>query len=131
MICEYDPKRMAPVRIYRVVRFVAAALLVFTAGFHVLRAAGGEGNVARHVVFVVVDLVLAALLLLRPRWAFYPALLLSVQQVYSHGLDLSQSFLGSAPLDKTSLAVCLFFPTLMTLLYMERQEQSTAAHSDG
>ena len=126
IICEYDGGLVTPLRIYRLVRVVSAALLLLAAGFHVLQAARGVGSVPRHLAFVGIDVVLAALLVARPRWAFYPALLLSIQQVYSHGLDLSQSFLGTAPLDKASLAVCLFFPTLMTLLYMERQEEASA-----
>lgn len=115
---------MAPAATYRALRIVSAALLAATAVFHLVKvfAVGGEASMVRHAVFVAINLALAALLVLRPRWAFYPALLLTAQQMYSHGLDLSQSFLGTAPLDKMSLAVCLFFPTLVTILYMERQE---------
>lgn len=109
---------------YRAVRIVSALILVGTAVRHVILAAGGQGSVARHAVFLVLDVALAGLLVWRHRWSFYPALALAIQQVWSHGLDLSQSFLGTAPLDKISLAVCLFFPTLVTLLYMERQEEA-------
>ena len=44
-----------------------------------------------------------------------------------HGLDLSRSFTGDGGLDWASLAVCLFFPTLATVLFMERSEEAEAA----
>jgi hypothetical protein len=109
----------APAPIYRAVRIVSAAILVATALFHLSKIANDP---VRHAIFVGVNVALAALLVHKPRMAFVPTLLLGAQQMYSHGLDLSRSFLGTAPLDKVSLAVCLFFPTLATLLYMERQE---------
>jgi hypothetical protein len=110
---------------YRAVRHVSAALLAGAAVFHVSAAATGGPGATRHGVFVGINLALAGLLVFRARWAYYPALALAIQQTYSHGLDLSKSFLGTAPLDKVSLAVCLFFPTLVTLLYMERQERTS------
>jgi hypothetical protein len=86
-----------------------------------------EGSVTRHWVFVLVNVALAALLVWRPRWAFYPALALTGQQLWSHGQTLSESFVGTAPLDWASLAVCLFFPTLVTILFIERQDQDEVA----
>ena len=108
--------------VYRVSRLVAAVLMVGVAARHVTQALAGDGSVARHWVFVVINLGLAALLVFRHRWAFWPALVLGAQQMWSHGNDLSGSFLGSAPLDLPSLAVCLFFPTLITILFIERRE---------
>jgi hypothetical protein len=108
---------------YRAARIGSALLLTGTAVWHATAVASGHGSTLRHAIFVAINLTVAVLLVWRPRWAFYPTLALTVQQLYSHGFDLSQSFLGTAPLDKVSLAVCLFFPTLVTLLYMERQEE--------
>lgn len=104
-------------------RVVAAVMLAGAAARHGMLAAQGRDDVTRHWVFVFVNLGLGTLLVFKPRWAFYPAVLLGAQQMYSHGLDLSQSFLGASPLDKWSLAVCLFFPTLVTFLFIERQEE--------
>jgi hypothetical protein len=109
-------------RIYRAVRIGSAVLLVGAAIHHVSQAIAGNGDVLRHWAFVAINLAVAALLAWRPRWAYYPTLVLCIQQMWSHGLDLSRSFVGTAPLDKTALAVCLFFPTLVTILYLERQE---------
>lgn len=112
--------------VYRAVRIASAALLVGTAVRHVVLAMRGDGDVMRHWLFVPINVALAALLVYRPRWAFYPALALAIQQTWSHGLDLSRSFLGTQPLDVISLAVCLFFPTLVTILFIERSEDAEA-----
>jgi hypothetical protein len=98
-------------------------ILVAVAVRHVLLATSGVEGAARHWLFVLINLALAAILVMRHRWAFWPTLLLGVQQMASHGLDLSKSFLGNAPLDVPSLAVCLFFPTLATILYLERADE--------
>lgn len=109
---------------YRAARIGSAVILAVSAVRHAFLVVKGDGDVLRHALFIVVNLALAGLLVWRPRWSFWPALVLTVQQMASHGLDLSQSFLGTAPLDKLSLAVCLFFPTLVTILYLERQESA-------
>lgn len=116
---------------FRTARIVAAVLLVVVAARHGMLAVTGEGSSLRHGGGVLVNVGLAALLVWKPRWAFWPALALSVQQVWSHGLELSQSFLGTAPLDWVSLAVCLFFPTLVTILFIERRELADAEAEAG
>src|SRR4051812_30338978 len=106
---------------YQWIRRLAASVLTLVAIRHVVLAITGQGDVVRHWVFVGINLGLAALLVLRPRWAFWASIAVGAQQMYSHGLDLSRSFLGSATLDWPSLAVCLFFPTLVTMLFIERR----------
>lgn len=118
---------MTALRAFRLVRMVSAVLLVATAVRHAVLAVGGDGSVLRHWLFVPINVAAAGLLLWKPRWAFYPILALTVQQLWSHGLDLSASFVGTARLDTVSLAVCLFFPTLVTILYLERQEDPSEA----
>lgn len=117
-------------RVYRFIRIVSAAALVVTALRHVMLAVQAEGSVLRHWLFVVVNVALAALLVKKHRWAFWPTIALTVQQLYSHGLSLADSFNGSVPLDWVSLVVCLFFPTLATILFIERQEEDEAAASE-
>jgi hypothetical protein len=116
---------MNALRVYQLVRIVSGLILAGTAAWHVTRALAGDGSVLRHWLFVAINAALAALLVWRPRWAFYPTIALTVQQLASHGLDLSNSFAGTASLDKVSLAVCLFFPTLATILYLEREERAS------
>lgn len=118
-------------KVFVVSRFIAAALLALTAAYHAVLTVATNTASLRHGTFVVINLALAALLVWRPRWAFFPALLLSAQQMWSHGLSLSGSFVGSAPLDWASLGVCLFFPTLVTVLFLERQELAERAQASG
>jgi hypothetical protein len=117
---------MSSSSLFRGTRIVSAVVLAAAAVFHIVQAVGGHGSVARHWLFVPINAGLAALLVWKPRWAFWPALALTIQQMWSHGLDLSRSFLGTEPLDWVSLAVCLFFPTLVTVLFIERQEHAEA-----
>ena len=117
---------MSSSSLFRGVRIASAVVLAGAAVFHVVKAMAGQGDVLRHWMFVPINAAVAALLVWRPRWAFWPALALTIQQMASHGLDLSRSFLGTEPLDWVSLAVCLFFPTLVTVLFIERQELAEA-----
>ena len=102
-------------------RLVFAGLLAITAMNHARLAASAAGNVGRHEVFVGLNLLLAGLLVARPRWALLPAALLSVQQLYSHGSDLVASVREPGPLDWASVGVLVFFPALLTLLVFERR----------
>jgi hypothetical protein len=117
---------MSP-RAFFVVRVVCAIAMAVTACFHVVQAIQGNPSVVRHWVFVGINLVLAALLVWKHRWAFVPTLVLTVQQLWSHGQLLSDSFLGTSSLDWVSLAVCLFFPTLATILFIERRDEAEAS----
>ncbi len=96
---------------------------------HVVQAVTPGPSPVRHAIFVVVNGAMAALLVWRHRWAFWPALVLTAQQMYSHGLELARSFNGDTALDWRALAVCLFFPTLDTILFIERQEENEAAEA--
>lgn len=113
--------------IYRLARVVSAVLLAAIAALHVHQAIAGNGSALRHWLFVALNLGLGALLVWRHRWAFWPALVLTIQQLGSHGLELARSFNGDAPLDWRSLAVCLFFPTLVTVLFIERGDEKERA----
>ena len=122
---------MTVLSVYRSIRIASAVLLVAAAVRHVVLAVGAEGSITRHWIFVPINVALAALLVWRPRWAFWPAIALSAQQMWSHGLELSGSFLGTEPLDWASLAVCVFFPTLVTVLFIERRELAEAEAEAG
>lgn len=117
--------RSRPARIARIGRILCAALLVVTAVNHARLAAQGAGNVARHELFVGLNLALAALLVARPRWALVPTAALSVQQLWSHGSDLLASARGPGPFDWASVGVLVFFPALLTLLVVERRRADT------
>lgn len=107
---------------YRAARFFAAALLCVTAANHARLAVAGEPSVARHWLFVDINLALAVVLVRFPRRALVATSLLMVQQMVSHGTDLVRSMRGPGPMDLASLAVCLFFPALVTVLALERRQ---------
>ena len=117
---------MTRLRFARLGTYVCAALLTVTGASHARLALMGTGDVPRHAVFVGLNLGLAALLVVKPRWALVPALLLSVQQGWSHGSDLVASTRGPGPLDVGSAAVLVFFPVLIALLVIERRESRAA-----
>jgi len=107
-------------RALRLARLVGAAAIVAAAFHHGRLAAAGVGDVTRHEVFVGLDLALAALLALRPRWALAPTIALTLQQSWSHGADLVASLQGPGPIDTSSALVIVFFPALVALLIVER-----------
>lgn len=109
----------------RLARLASAGLLAVAAMSHARLAAAGGPHVLRHELFVGLNLALAILLVLRPRWALLPTALLSVQQLASHGSDLVDSMQGPGPLDWASLGVVVFFPALLTLLVVERRTAGT------
>ena len=89
-------------RFTRIGRWTGAALLTATAANHARLAAMGAGDVARHELFVGLNLGLALLLVLRPRWALAPG-----------------------AVDWASAGVLVFFPVLLTLLVVERRTAGT------
>jgi hypothetical protein len=107
-------------RSFFVLRVLAALGFASAAVNHAVHAAHGEGVVVRHEVFVGINLLLGALLVLRPRIAIVPIALLSLQQIPSHGRDFVQS-LHEANVDWPSLGVVFFFPAVLALLVAERR----------
>ena len=105
-------------------RVASASLLAVTALNHALKAPGAD-DAPRHAWFVVINVALALLLLLRPRWALVPTTLLTVQQLQSHGTELFRSLRDpSLAFDWASLGVLLFFPLLLLVLVIERRSSS-------
>ena len=121
---QFPTVLMAP-PLLRLARLTCAGLLVVAATSHARLAAAGGAHVLRHELFVGLNLALATLLVLRPRWALLPTALLSIQQLSSHGSDLVDSVRGPGPFDWASLGVLVFFPALLTLLVVERRKAGT------
>jgi hypothetical protein len=99
---------------------LAACAVAFVLGAvnHAVLAARGEGDVARHSAFVVVNLIAAALVAIAPRWAIWPMSVLALQQAWNHGNDLVRE--GDLP----SLGVLVFFPIVLTALVVERRRRT-------
>jgi hypothetical protein len=106
---------------FRIVRAIAAALLAVSAIRHTWLALHGDESVPRHWLFVGINVGLAILLVRSRRWALPATLLLSIQQMWSHGTELVRSIHGPGPFDWSSLGVCVFFPVLIVVLALERR----------
>lgn len=104
----------------------AGTLLGAVAAIHAVKAARGDGDVMRHLVFVGVDGGLGVLVAWRPRWALVPVSVLLVQQLGTHGRDLVTSARGPGPLDVESLLVLAFFAAVLVLLVAVRARGSEA-----
>lgn len=115
----------------RVARFVGVAAITVAAANHGRLAAGGVGDVARHELFAGLDLALAVLLAVKPRWALAPTAVMSAQQMWSHGSDLIDSMRGPGPIDVVSALVAVFFPALLALLAIERRAHVRACTDVG
>jgi hypothetical protein len=115
-------------RHFRALHVVFAVMLAIAAANHALLASRGQGVVWRHELFVGVNLVLALLLVVRPRWALAPIAILSIQQIPSHGTDFVKS-LSEPVTDWPSLGVVFFFPAVITLLVVERRRDRPGSPS--
>lgn len=112
-------------RVLRTARVFGAVAFAASATRHALLVVEAEGDVARHGLFVGINLAAATLLVFRSRLAFYPMIALAAQQMWSHGHDLVASF--DTSFDVMSLAVCIFFPALLTVLFIERRQRAIRA----
>ncbi len=108
--------------------FVVAALcFVGAAASHVVRGVGAEGgDRLRHVVFVAIDLLAAAGLLVRPRWLWAPFAVLTLQQLHGHGGQAWADWRATGRPAAVDVAVALFMPVVLALLVREARAGSTA-----
>lgn len=84
-----------------------------------------------HAAFVVINLFFAVAFVLKVSWVQWPFLLLTAQQLWSHGGDLVRALLEKPPrLDGQSL-FALFGIGLIWLLLWARGKASKAAFAPG
>jgi hypothetical protein len=100
--------------------FLGSAILFVGAGlYHLygLIASLADPNLAAfHAAFVVIDPVTAYLLLRRPDWFPYAFAVLTVQQIYSHGMEALAAWRAMAVIDYVSLFIIVFMPCLLALV---------------
>ena len=100
--------------------FAGSAVLFVGAGlYHVygLIASLADPRLAAfHAAFVVIDPVTAYLLLRRPDWFPYAFAMLTVQQIYSHGMEALTAWRVTSAIDYVSLFIILFMPSLLVLV---------------
>ena len=100
--------------------FLGSAILFVGAGlYHLygLIASLADPNLAAfHAAFVVIDPVTAYLLLRRPDWFPYAFAVLTVQQIYSHGMEALTAWRAASVIDYVSLFIIVFMPCLLVLV---------------
>jgi hypothetical protein len=115
----------------RDVIFAGSAILFIGAGlYHLygLIASLADPNLAAfHAAFVVIDPVTAYLLLRRPDWFPYAFALLTIQQIYSHGMEALTAWRASSSIDYVSLFVIVFMPSLFVLVVYDALLQKRRA----
>jgi hypothetical protein len=98
---------------------VSAVLFIGAGAYHLyglIASLDDPGLAAFHAAFVVVDPITAYLLLRRPAWLSYAFGVLTVQQIYSHGLEALAAWRTMAVVDYVSLFIIVFMPSLFALI---------------
>jgi hypothetical protein len=75
----------------------------------------------RHVVFIAINVALAALLQKPPAWLVWPYSLLTIQVLYSHGLGGFREWKETGRLHWIDVVAVLGVPLLLGLLVVERR----------
>jgi hypothetical protein len=99
--------------------WISAILFLGAALFHLygLLLSGGDPKlVAFHGAFVVIDPLTAFFLLKRPNWLAFAFAVLTVQQIYSHGMDALTAWREDSRVDFVSLIIIVFMPALLALI---------------
>ena len=99
--------------------FAVSAVLFLAAGaYHLYELVASLEDprlTAFHAAFVVIDPITALLLIRRPDWFTYAFAALTVQQIYSHGME-AMTALSMSVVDYTSFFIIVFMPCLLGLL---------------
>jgi hypothetical protein len=100
--------------------FAASSVVFFGAGVYHLYALIDSSSdlklAAFHAAFTSIDIVTAFLLLLRPDWFTYAFAALTLQQIYSHGMEALNAWRATATTDYVSLCIIVLMPGLFILL---------------
>ena len=100
--------------------FAGSAVLFVGAGLYhlygLIASLADPRLAAFHAAFVVIDPVTAYLLLRRPDWFPYAFAMLTVQQIYSHGMEALTAWRVTSAIDYVSLFIILFMPSLLVLV---------------
>jgi hypothetical protein len=100
--------------------FAGSAVLFIGAGLYhlygLIASMADPGLAAFHAAFVVIDPITAYLLLRRPDWFPYAFAVLTVQQIYSHGMEALTLWRAASAIDYVSLFIIVFMPSLFVLI---------------
>ncbi|MGE0713667.1 MAG: hypothetical protein AB7N76_33980 [Planctomycetota bacterium] len=110
--------------------FALAALGFAIAGLsHVVRGVAWDpadtSSRGRHALFVLINALAIAGVLRRPRWILAPFLLLTLQQLHTHGGRALLALQAGQPPRFDDVAVALGMPLIVALLVYDLRRQST------
>jgi hypothetical protein len=113
----------------RIAFALAALAFVGTGVLHAVRGISRDpadsSSPTRHAVFVGLNLLTAAGLLLRPRWFVFPFAALVLQQLHGHGGRALADLQASGAPRAEDVVVVLAMPLLLGLLVADRRAQAT------
>src|SRR5262245_58789837 len=97
---------------HRDIIFAASAVLFLGAGayhlYEMITSLADPQLTAFHAAFVVIDPVTAFLLLRRPHWFPYAFAALTIQQIYSHGMEAVEAWRLTSAIDYISVFIVIF-----------------------
>jgi predicted membrane protein len=76
----------------------------------------------RHILFIIIGIISIYGLLKRPGWFVWFFLVLTIQQLYSHGGDLLWHWNHEQRVDWISIAVLIFMPGVLFFLFLEKRK---------
>jgi hypothetical protein len=84
----------------------------------------------RHSIFVAINLCCSVLVLKRPKYFFYIAIVLSMQQYYSHGSYFLKLLKEEGKIHWLSIGVFILLPILLLLLWEDyKKNDQVNGHS--
>ena len=105
-----------------------AVLFIGAALFHAVHVFVPEAGPAsppwRHALFVIINLVVAACLLSRPRVFVGAFAILTLQQMYGHGSMALDAWQTQRQVDWMSLGIVVLMPVIFVLLVLDARRTS-------
>jgi hypothetical protein len=105
---------------------LVAVPFAFGAIHHVLAiaspSASDTSSSTRHFVFVLINLFFGVAFAMRARWVIFPAVLLALQQTYSHGGAFLEAHRVGV-FDSESFAVLVFLPVFLIAAFALAQQK--------
>ena len=109
----------------RYIFYFVAALSAFTAIFHAVGIFVHLDNspVWRHALFCGLSIAGVPVFLKRPSWLIYPMIILTLQQLNSHGTYLWLKYTVEHSIHWLSVADIILLPVITYLIWYDREEQ--------
>ncbi|MES2328517.1 MAG: hypothetical protein V4539_02875 [Bacteroidota bacterium] len=103
--------------------YFAAVLSACAAVYHVAAILSHTDNspVWRHMLFCFISITGAWALVKRPSWLFYPLIVLTLQQLYSHGTYLFVKYRDEHSIHWISVGVLILMPVITYAVWIDRK----------